>query len=364
MKLRVTPAILAKMATLKRDLVLKEQTVKGGGPAASRAAAEPGPEAGPQYHAMKAAEAAVYKRDIDTATRRRLASEGKALPERLLPDRDRRGPGERRHPAALRPRRRAGRRPAHRPPGEGPRRAQPAEEEAEGSPARAAEPDVAKCKCTAGMMDGSPARTARRAAGWRKRTAKAAAPPAAAKKKGKLRAVCPNCGAKQNPDHAHCPECGHQLPPQPPMVAKNHDFMCLGCGKELDKGEKYCPGCGKENPGHNPMADLKIPANADADKSAGGKDRVAKAKKKSGKKGKAVRRQPGEAVRRRGRQAGRQGQDAGPRRRSARGRARAAAPPRASSATRRLLGLPAHREPDGMPVEEFEHDAAMEDGDR
>ena len=27
------------------------------------------------------------------------------------------------------------------------------------------------------------------------------------------------------------------------------------------------------------------------------------------------------------------------------------------------MGLPGHREPDGMPVEMLEHDAAMEDGD-
>ena len=45
-----------------------------------------------------------------------------------------------------------------------------------------------------------------------------------AKGKGKLRALCPGCGAKQNKKHVHCTECGQQLPPMPPMVAKNHDF--------------------------------------------------------------------------------------------------------------------------------------------
>ena len=72
----------------------------------------------------------------------------------------------------------------------------------------------------------------------------------------------------------------------PPMVAKNHDFMCLGCGHDLDKGEKHCPGCGKENPGHNPMADMKIPMNESAKAAEAGKDRVAKGKKKGKKAGK------------------------------------------------------------------------------
>ena len=84
MKLKLTPLMLAKMATFKRDLVLREQEMlKAAAP--DVADAEPGPEAEPQYHAMKAAEAAVYKRDIDTATRRRLASEGHALPNLSYP---------------------------------------------------------------------------------------------------------------------------------------------------------------------------------------------------------------------------------------------------------------------------------------
>ena len=130
-------------------------------------------------------------------------------------------------------------------------------------------------------MDGKPCTMCKAGKRMAKQAAKAAEP-GTEKGKGKLRALCPGCGAKQNKKHIHCTECGQQLPPMPPMVAKNHDFMCLGCGTDLDKGEKHCPQCGKENPGHNPMADMKIPAN-EAVKAR--KDRVAKGKKK-GKSGK------------------------------------------------------------------------------
>ena len=99
MKLKLTPLMLAKMATFKRDLVLREQEMlKAAEPDVAKVAeVEPGPEAEPQYHAMKAAEAAVYKRDIDTATRRRLASRGPRTAEPVLPDRERGRPRERGH---------------------------------------------------------------------------------------------------------------------------------------------------------------------------------------------------------------------------------------------------------------------------
>ena len=131
---------------------------------------------------------------------------------------------------------------------------------------KAAEPDIAKCmKCSGtGMVGKKPCTDCK--------DGKKAAAALIAKKKGKMRAVCPNCGAKQNPDHKHCPECGNALPERAIQVKKNHDFVCLGCGNDLDKGEPHCPECGKENPGYLPEADRKIPANEDADKAA--KERV------------------------------------------------------------------------------------------
>lgn len=64
----ISPADFAKLRTFKQQLT-REQ------PAGDAAALE----------AVKAAEAHVYKRDIDTATRRRLAKEGKALPDGSYP---------------------------------------------------------------------------------------------------------------------------------------------------------------------------------------------------------------------------------------------------------------------------------------
>lgn len=64
----ISPADFAKLNTFKQRLVSEQAT-------AEDAAME----------AVKAAEAHVYKRDIDTATRRRLAKEGKALPDGSYP---------------------------------------------------------------------------------------------------------------------------------------------------------------------------------------------------------------------------------------------------------------------------------------
>ena len=93
--------------------------------------------------------------------------------------------------------------------------------------------------------------------------AKLAAPPLA---KGKLKIICPKCGARQSKGHKVCPECGKRLGARALQVRKNHDFTCLGCGKTLDKGEKWCPECGKQNPGYLSEADRKIPANEDVQK--------------------------------------------------------------------------------------------------
>ena len=54
--------------------------------------------------AAKAAEPDTEKRDVNTAERRSLASEGNALPDGVLPDREHRGPPQRRHPGAFRSR--------------------------------------------------------------------------------------------------------------------------------------------------------------------------------------------------------------------------------------------------------------------
>lgn len=127
----------------------------------------------------------------------------------------------------------------------------------------------------------------------------------------KLKSTCQKCGAMSNAEHHFCPECGHSKATALP-VAKNHDFMCLGCDNKLDKGEKFCPGCGKENPGYLAMADRKIKAV----------EAAVVEKKKKGKKP-----VPGKGV-------------VGP----------------AASA---IDPVPAHREPDGMAVEAFEHDAGL-----
>ena len=245
------------------------------------------------------------------------------------------------------------------------------------------------------MMDGKPCTMCKagQADGQGRR------PPSPAQKgKGKLRALCPGCGAKQNHKHEFCTECGRQLPAMPPMVAKNHDFMCLGCGHDLDKGEKHCPGCGKENPGHNPMADMKIPMNESAKAAEAGKDRVAKGKKKGKKAGK------GEPFG--GAQAKPFGKDkdeadgkGGDAEKSALvgdgitvtaggGKAKKTAKPKTSTKGMKPgkgkkpkaghkptpaeaggvpgqhdMPAPPHREPDGGEVEAFERDAHLEDGD-
>jgi len=105
----------------------------------------------------------------------------------------------------------------------------------------------------------------------------------------KEKAACNSCGAMQNNQHAFCSECGQGMAGAMP-IAKNHDFMCLGCGKTLDKGEKFCPDCGKENPGYLPEADQKVPSNKAegsrvAEAAAAEKGMKTKPKKGKGKKG-------------------------------------------------------------------------------
>ena len=275
---------------------------------------------------------------------------------------------------------------------------------------KTATPDAAKCGCNAGMMDGKPCMDCKPGRRMAKRMVKkaltgldhfasadspgaakdalagvaaAVSNPSARKGKGKLRALCPGCGAKQNHKHVHCTECGRQLPAMPPMVAKNHDFMCLGCGHDLDKGEKHCPGCGKENPGHNPMADMKIPMNESAKAAEAGKDRVAKGKKKGKKAGKGEpfggaqakpfgsKDEPGESG---------DGEKMPPAKKTAKPKTatkgmkpgKGKKPKTGHKPTPGEAGgvpgahempAPPHREPDGGEVEAFERDAYLEDGD-
>ena len=82
MSMSVKPSDLAKLATFRQKLVTEQAVAKAATPAVAKAA-EPvpdeAPEALPEYQAIKAAEAAVYKRNIDTAARQKLAGEGRAL---------------------------------------------------------------------------------------------------------------------------------------------------------------------------------------------------------------------------------------------------------------------------------------------
>jgi hypothetical protein len=334
----------------------------------------------PELSAIKAAEAEVWKRDIDTATRRRLASEGKALPNLSYPIEN----AEDLQNAATLARSGHGdvagakRLISHRARELGvPNPLKGAKKKAD--KAAAATPDVTKCMTCkdSGMAGGRPCpeckkgKRARRAekAAVREALALVAAP--GAEKKSKV--LCPGCGARQNRKHAMCSECGK------PMagamgVDKNHDFTCLGCGKALDKGERHCPGCGKENPGYNPMADHKIPANKAAKP---GKERVRKGGK--GKRGKKAKSGDGAFG---GNQAppfgakeGGQDDNGGdgkkpaskksakPQAAKRKGKGKGRSPAAGVAGEHDVKGLPAHREPDGAPVEQFEDDARMQDGD-
>jgi len=401
--LSISPADLAKLTTFKQRLVKQ-----GAIPAVTKVAEPDSVDAA--LKAVMDAESAVYKRDIDTATRRRLAAEGHALPNLSYPIENegdlqnaarlaRSGHGD--VAAATRLIGREARRlgvPNPMKPKKGGKKATKsaadavtrlgqagaairAAHKASSTKSATAEPQVTKCmKCMGkGMVDGSACTECKRGGKMAKRMAKKAAASAReavhaalepdAQKRGKMKALCPGCGAKQNHKHEFCTECGKQLPAMPPMVAKNHDFMCLGCGHDLDKGEKFCPGCGKENPGHNPMADMKIPMNSDKAAQAG-KDRVAKGKKKG--KMKDGKMPFG------GHQAKPFGSDADEKddakKTATKGnkqgigkKPKAGHKPTPGEAGgvngAHEMPAPRHREPDGAEVEAFEADAHLEDGD-
>jgi len=403
MRIKVSPAQLAKMNTMaQRNAVAAGTVTKVAEPGAPKAAGEPDyadvyhklEEVAPlviaQAEALKAvgeAEDAVLGKGSRTFTaeqRREHASEGTALADGSypMPDAD----AVRR--AAILIRSKHGKwQAAEKLLG---RRAKalgipnPLKKKPKADKAAAAVCDVCK---DSGTADGKPCTSC--AAGAKAAealVAKAAAgfdgtPPPGVTKKTKV--MCGHCGAKQNSKHVHCPECGNSLSPGAMPVAKNHDFTCLGCGKDLDKGEPHCPQCGRENPGYLPEADHKIPANkaakervstdSEVTKAAKGKKAKAKVKGKKGKKSKpfggnqapafgpdgdgknddaeaqkavspAIPAEPAKAVKRR----------------KGKGKGKS---PAVGAVPQHTDALPPHREPDGPPVEMFEQDTHLTDGD-
>lgn len=394
MHVSIKPSQLARLATFGQQLAREQAAAKGAVPSvitktaepdaakADNAAPEPVPGALHDAVLNRAAEAAVYKRDIDTATRSRLASEGKALSDGSYPietesdmhnaytlARSKHGKWK----AALKLIARRAKQEGWTPPGKQDKVA-----------AKGAKPQVTKCmKCDgSGMTDGKPCpdcKKGKKALKAQKRTIRKAlrhlddfasvvnGQPAT--KKAKV--LCGGCGAKQSRKHQMCTECGKPMAGAMP-VTKNHDFRCLGCGHDpLDKGEKHCPQCGKENPGYNPMADHKIPMNAGK---AAAKERVSKRKKAKSGKGKkgnpfgdkqappfGAKDDSGEDG---GKKPSRAKKAASPQAAKRKGKGKGRNP--AHGVTGHggdVKGLPAHREPDGAPVEEFEDDANMQDGD-
>ena len=378
-RISVSPAVLAKMNTMaRRNAVPDAPEVAEAAEAQKRHITEDEAREA-SIAAIRAAESGIYKRDIDTATRRRLASEGRALPNLSYPIENE---GDLRNAATL----------AQSGHGDVPAARRLIAREARRlgvknplkkklKAAKAAAPDAAKCACAGTGMAGeipctgcgkgreqAEALVARSLAGLDK-----AAVPDAAKKKPKV--MCGHCGANQNSKHVHCPECGNALYPGAMPIAKNHDFTCLHCGHDpLDKGEPHCPGCGKENPGYLPEADHKIPSN----KADAGKERVTeatavtKAKGKKPKKGKKPfggkkampfgkdkddadgKPEPGE------KKAARPVAAKGKNKKGKGGKGRS---PAVGAVSQTTMGLPPHREPDGMPVEAFERTTRLEDGD-
>jgi ribosomal protein L37E len=326
MSLSIKPSDLAKLTTFKQRLAQDAAKTTTPAAAGNGDAPELGsePEGGGEDDdddAVKTAEGAVCKRDIDTAARRRLAAEGKALPDGSYPIENAEDLGNAKILALS----------GH---GDVP----------------AARKLIARRARELGVPN--PLKDGKK----KKGTAKAAhATPAVVKKKKKEKVMCGGCGARQNAKHNMCSECGHPMAGAMP-VEKNHAFTCLGCGKDLDKGEPHCPGCGRENPGYLPEADHQIPAN---------QDKTAKPKPKAKKKGK---KNPfGD------KQAPPFGDDkdddddaSEKAARVTKGKKKGKKPTPGSAGgvpgnTEKPAGR--HREPDGAESEAFEADASMEDGD-
>lgn len=390
MSFSVKPSDLAKLATFRQRLARDEAATKAAAATPAKAAVTPVPE--PEDDALttiKAAEAAVYKRDIDTATRRRLASEGNALPNLSYPIENE---GDLANAATLArsghgdvgaARRLISRR-AKELGVKNPLKASDKIKDGKKKATKAAEPDMTKCEPCGGtgMAGGKPCGSCKKGRKLAKKARKAekkqvvkalrhldafataVAGPDVAKKKSKV--MCPHCGARQNAKHNACSECGKPLDGAIPVM-KNHAYTCLGCGKDLDKGERFCPNCGKENPGYLPEADHQIPANRDAEKAAKGKS---KGKPGKGKKGKPFGGQQAPAF---GKDKDGDSDDDTSKKAAARvtkgkkngkGGGKGPTPGSASGAVgQHESPAPPHREPDGSPVEAFERDARLEDGD-
>ena len=382
-----SPKDLAKLVA-HRQVAVQREAAKAAEPVMIAKAAGPdAPDAG--LDALKAAEAAVYKRDIDTATRRRLHSEGRALSNLSYPietheDADNAvtlalsGHGD--VPAAKNLIRRIARKEGWQDILDRLKGGKGKKGKAEKS--AAAKPQVTKCmKCDdSGMAGGKPCPECKKGRKRSRRMEKAAvrealrsaedtrafvaAHPWVTKKKAKV--MCGGCGAKQSRKHQMCSECGKPMAGAMP-VTKNHDFRCLGCGHDpLDKGEKHCPTCGRENPGYNPMADHKIPMNADK---AAAKERVSKRKKSRSGKGKkgnpfGEKQAPPFGAKDDEDKAGKKAAKAEKSRKERKGKGKGRNPAHGVTGHGAdVKGLPAHREPDGAPVEMFEDDAHMQDGD-
>jgi hypothetical protein len=394
MRLRVSPAQLAKLATLKQRLVTEDAAKQAAAdgrepglvtkagpvtqpsipasppavPTVVNAAAEPDDEGEKDDDAMKAVAAAEHavlgkKARVFTAEQRREhAGAGNALPDGSypIPDADalrraailaRSKHGDWKAASRLIARR------ARELGVPNPMKGGKKKTDKGAKPAVAAAEVCKVCKGT-GTAGDRPCHACRAGKKMAKRMARKAAAIARAdirdaltEKKAKV--MCPSCGAKQSRKHAMCSECGGHLAAAMP-VTKNHDFTCLGCGKELDKGEPHCPGCGKENPGYLPEADHKIPGN---------EDKAAKGKKpKPGKKA------------RDGAFGGRQappfgkpasdkdtdGDQAGKAARVAKGSKRKT--PAEGVVGGKTKPVPRHREPDGATVETLEEDAGLHTG--
>lgn len=416
MAIKFTPGMLAKMNTMAaRNAVAQAGLTKVAEPDVPKAVTDADP---PELVAIKAIEATVYKRDIDTATRRRLRGMGRALANLSYPiethgDADNAVTlalsGHGNVAAAKKLIRRIARKEGwtdilDRLGGKKKDGKRPKADKVIGVADAAAE-KVAVCDACkdTGAVDDQPCTVCPEGA-------KAAAAIAALEKATsiepevtkKAKVMCGHCGAKQSRKHQMCSECGQSLHSAMPVL-KNHDYDCLGCGREdLDKGEKYCPGCGKENPGYLEAADHKIPANkaakervdttgdvtsrkqrlrAGTEAQSTTRERVdttdvTKAKGGKGKKSKKGKKMPfggnqakpfGKPVadgdddakdtKKSGQPAAVKGKKAG-KKKGGMGRS-----PAQGAVTQQTMGLPPHREPDGAPVEALEADAGMSDGD-
>ena len=214
--------------------------------------------ADPAFLAVKAAEATVYKRDIDTATRRRLAGEGRALSNLSYPVETHEDAGNAvtlllsGHGdvgAARRMVTRIARKEGWK----------DILERLKGGKknkvaTKAAEPDATKCmKCDgSGMMDGKPCpscKKGKKAAKAEKRRVRKALAPAVAKKKSKI--MCAGCGAKQYIKHDCAPSAAadgarHAGDQEPRLRLPGLRPGPPGQGREA------LPACGRENPGYIP----------------------------------------------------------------------------------------------------------------